>query len=182
LETFAAAREFVNHARYSQDRRETLAALDLGSIDKPIVDIIAGFAALPHCFTLQCCYGHFVCTAGQDPQNFDPIPLGHTGLVRYRIAYLGICLENSRRGRVLQQSLARVPALDPGYIQFGSADWFREHWVNSYALQVEPVEYQLKDEAMLEPTVALHTQGVRDLFFRHLREILAAELSRQAAG
>ncbi len=112
------------------------------------MDIVAGFAAVPHCFTLQCCYGHFVCAPDQDPQSLDPIPRGCAGSVRYRIAYIGFCLENSQRGRALCESLARVPVIDTGYIQFGSADWFWGRWVNSYALQVEPVAHQLKDEAV----------------------------------
>ncbi len=172
----------MEHTRYSQGRQDALAALDLGSIDEPIVDIVARFAALPHCFTLQCCYGHFVCAPEQDPHSLVPIPRGYAGLVRYRIAYIAFCLENSRRGWALRESLARVPAVDPGYVQFGSADWFWERWVNSYALQVEPDAHQLKDEAILEPAEALHTQRVRHLFFRELRALLAAELSEHVAG
>jgi hypothetical protein len=124
LETFTEPREFVENTRYSQDRQDALAALDLGSIDEPIVDIVAGFATLPHCFTLQCCYGHFICAPEQDPHSFEPIPLGYAGLVRYRIAYIAFCLETSRRGWALRERLARVPTVYPGYIQFGSADWF----------------------------------------------------------
>ncbi len=176
METFVAPKPFVEHPRYKKDRRDALAELDLDSIDEPIVDIVAGFRAVPHCFTLQSCYGHFVCAPGQDPRSLDPIPRGYAGRVRYRIAYIGFCLENSRRGRALRESLARVPAIDPGYIQFGSADWFWKRHVNSYALQVEPVAHQLKDEAVLDPGEALHTQRVRDFFFGELRALLSAEL------
>jgi hypothetical protein len=180
LETFAEPREFIENPGYSQDRREALAALDLGCIDKPVVDIIAGFAALPHCFTLQCCYGHFICAPDQNPQSLEPIPRGYAGPVRYRIAYIAFCLENSRRGRILRDALARVPALDQGFIQFGSADWFWENWANSYALQVEPAAHQFKDEAMLEIAEALHIQRVRDRFFGELRALLAAQLGERA--
>jgi hypothetical protein len=182
LETFTEPREFVENTRYSQDRQDTLAALGLGSIDQPIVDIVTGFAALPHCFTLQSCYGHFVCAPEQDPHSLEPIPRGYAGLVRYRIAYMAFCLENSRRGWALRESLARVPAIDPGYIQFGSADWFWKRWPNSYALQVEPVAHQLKDEAILESAEALHTQRARHLFFREIRALLEAELGEHVAG
>ena len=180
METFTEPREFVKHNRYSQDRQEALAALDFGSIDEPIVDIVAGFARLPHCFTLQCCYGHFVCAPEQDPHSLEPIPHGYAGLVRYRIAYIALCLENSPRGRALRQSLARVQAVDPGYVQFGSADWFWERWTNSYALQVEPAIHMTKDEAVLDCAEALHTQWTRDCFFRELRVLLAAELREHA--
>jgi hypothetical protein len=182
LETFTEAGEFVENTRFSQDRRDTLAALDLASIDEPIVDIIAGFASLPHCFTLQCCYGHFLCAPEQDSHSLEPIPKGYAGLVEYRIAYVAFCLENSRRGRALRQSLARFPAVDLGYVQFGSADWFWERWVNSYALQVEPVAHQLKDTAILEPAEALRTQSARDLFFDEIRALLAAERREGVAG
>jgi hypothetical protein len=64
--------------------------------------------------------------------------------------------------------------------QFGSANWFWERWVNSYALQVEPVAHRLQDEVILEPAEALHTQRARDLFFRELRARLDAELNEHA--
>lgn len=184
METFTGPREFVANPRYSRDRKNTLAALDLGSIDEPIVDIVAGFSAIPHCFTLQSCCGHFVCAPEQDDRTLDLIPQNYAGLVRYRIAYFLFCLENNHRGRFLRESLARVSAVDPGYVQFGTADWYwkRRSVVNSYALQVEPVAHQLKDEAILEPDEALHTQRVRDLLFAELRALLAAELSGRALG
>jgi hypothetical protein len=54
--------------------------------------------------------------------------------------------------------------------------------VNSYALQVEPIAHQLKDEAILEPEEARYTERIRDRFFTELRAVLAAELSRHTAG
>jgi len=182
METFTKPREFVENKRYSQDRHDALAALDLNSIDKPIVDIVAGFAMLPHCFTLQCCYGHFVCTPEQARHSLEPIPLGYSGLLRYRIAYMAFCVENSRRGRALRQALAGIPTVAPGYVQFGSADWFWERWVNSYALQVEPIGHQLEDEFILEPTEGTCIQMARDLFFTELRTLLATEPRELAAG
>lgn len=176
METFTKAREFVEDSGYAHARQKSIDALGRTSIDDPISDIVEGFAALPHCFTLQCCYGHFLCAPEQDPNNCEPVPPGFSGLVTYRIAYIVFCLENSRRGRALRKSLARLPAVDPDYVQFGSADWFWEQWANSYALQVEPVAHMLKDEAVLEPSEALRTQGARDLFFGELRVLLAAEL------
>ena len=176
METFTKPREFVENTRFSQDRQDTLAMLDLNFIDSPIVDIVTGFAKLPHCFTLQCCYGHFVCTPEQDLHNLETIPAGYSGLVRYRIAYIAFSIENNYRGRALRQALAQIPAIAMDYIQFGSADWFWERWVNSYALQVEPVAHQLEDVAILEVAEAIHIQTTRDLFFRELRALLDAEL------
>jgi hypothetical protein len=172
----------VHNPRYAQDRQDALAALDLKSIDAPIVDIVAGFAALPHCFTLQSCYGHFVCDPHQSPHNLEPIAADCCGAITYRIAYLALCLENSRRGRGLREALARIPEVAPGYVQFGSADWFWERWANSYALQVEPATHRLKDEAVLEPTEALRTQNARDLFFGKIRALLAVETREHLEG
>jgi len=172
----------VQSARYTQDRRDALAALDLKSIDAPIVDIIVGFAALPHCFTLQSCYGHFVYGPDQSPHNLEPIAAGCCGPVTYRIAYLALCLDNSRCGRALRGALARVPEVAPGYIQFGSPDWFWERWANSYALQVEPPAHRLKDEAVLEPAEAIRIQKARALFFGEIRALLVAETRGHLAG
>lgn len=182
METFGAPRDFVKNEQYTQNRKDALAALDLGSIDESIVDIVAGFAKLPHCFTLQCCYGHFVCAPEQDPHGPDPIPRGYGGPVRYRIAYIAFCLEDSHRGRTLRDSLARIAEISPGYVQFGSADWFWEQWVNSYALQVEPIAHQFKDEAILEPAEAFEVQRVRNHVFRALRALLNREINKHGAG
>ena len=180
LETFTGAKAFVESRRYSENRRDSLAAIDLSSIDEPIVDIVAGFAALPHCFTLQCCYGHFICGSGQNPHSLAPIPIDYRGPVRYRIAYIAFCLENSSRGRALRDALSLVTAIDGDYVQLGSPDWFWGQWVKSYVLQVEPIAQQLQDEFVLGVAEALHTQKVRDLFFCNLRELLAKEVSMHA--
>ena len=175
METFTESRTLVENPRYLQDRQDNLDALDLGTIDKPIVGIIAGFAELSHCFTLQSCYGHFLCTSEQDLRSLAPIPPRHVGSVRYRIAYIAFCLENSSRGRALRQSLAQIPAIDPGCVQFGSAGWFWERHVNSYALQVEPARYMTRDEVILDHAEALHIQQTRDLFFQELEALVARE-------
>jgi hypothetical protein len=182
VETFMEPRAFVENPRYGQDRKIALAALDLGSIDEPIVQIVAGFAALPHCFTLQSCYGHFLCSPDQAPRSLARIPPQISGMVRYRIAYIAFCIENSDRGRTLCRSLERIPSIDPDFVQYGSAKWFWERWVNSFALQVEPNRYMSQDEAVLEQTEALHIQQTRDTFFRELRELLAGELRECGAA
>ncbi len=182
METFSTAREFVENRGYARARQKSIAELDLASIDGPLVDIVEKFTALPHCFTIQCCYGHFLCAPEQDSHDLEPIPLGFSDSVTYRIAYIVVCLENSERGHVLRQALARLPALDPDYVQFGSADWFWEQSANSYVLQVEPKVHRFEDVATLGSAEALHTQGVRDLFFAELRVLLTAELSERGAG
>jgi hypothetical protein len=185
LETFTELTEprgMAENPRYLQQRRATLAALDLESIDAPIRDVVRGFAGLPHCFTIQSCSGHFVCTPEEDPRTVDPVPPRHAGSVRYRIAYLAVCIESSRSGRALLESFRDVTAIDPDYVQFGSADWFWERWVNSYALQVEPRRHMGKDEAVLQVGEALHVQHTRDLFLSELRKLLAREVGERQAG
>lgn len=176
MKTFTKARELVEDRGFIHARQESIAELDLTSIDGPITDIVEGFTALPHCFTLQCCFGHFIWQPEQGLHNIDPIPPDYFGFTTYRIAYIALCLENSRRGQALLHSLSRLPDLDPDFIQFGSADWFWKQWKNSYALQVEPKAHMLEDQAILGATEALQTQTARDRFFGKLRVLLAAEL------
>jgi hypothetical protein len=182
VETFTAARELVENRDYGRARRKSIAGLDLSLIDSPITDIVEGFTVLPHCFTLQCCYGHFLWKPEQGRHNTDPIPHGFSGSAIYRIAYIAFCLENSPRGRALRRSLARLSAIDPEFVQFGSADWFWKRCVNSYALQVVPEAHMLKDEVILGRIEASRTQAVRDRFFEELRVVLAAELCDHEAG
>jgi hypothetical protein len=172
----------VENALYPQQRQAALEALDFHSIDAPILDVIRTFAALPYCFTLQSCYGHFVCAPGQAPRTLDPVPVRHAGSVRYRIAYVGVCLENCRAGRGLMNALRAVTAVDADYVQFGSADWFWERWPNSYALQVEPARHMTRDEVVLPAAEARHVQHVRDLFFNELRTLLAREVGQRQPG
>ena len=182
METFTEPRQFVENPRYSKDRHDTLATLDLRTIDAPIVDIIDGFATLPHCFTVQSCYGHFLSAPEQDIFSLDPIPIENIGCIRYRLAYIVFCIDNSPAGRALYNSLAQIPALDPEYAQFGSAEWFWKRYVNSYALQLEPTRYKRKDEAILEHAEALHVQQRRGLFFSKLRDLLETQLNKHNAG
>lgn len=176
METFAKPRQFVENPRYFKDRHDTLAALDLRTIDKPIRDIIDGFAAFPHCFTLQSCYGHFLSAPEQDPPSLDPVPAQKTHFIRYRLAYIAFCIDNSPAGRDLYDALAQIPAIDPDYVQFGSAEWFWERYVNSYALQLEPARYKRRDEVILEHAEALHVRQSRGLFFSKLRDLLERQL------
>lgn len=139
------------------------------------------FNLLPHCFTLQACHGHFLTAPDQDEHSLAAIPDGFEGPVRYRIAYVAFCVEASDRGRALLQRLSGATAVDPGSVQFGSADWFWERWVNSYTLQVEPHAHRFKDQAVLAADEARHTERVRDRFFAELRRALADERARLRA-
>lgn len=182
METFTTPKEFVENPRYLHDRQEILEALDLRVIDRPIVELIEGFALLPQCFTLQSCYGHFLYAPGQDSKNLEHLPCRYDGQVNYRIAYVAFCLENSPQGWALRESLELFPPLDPNYIQFGSADWFWERYRNSYVLQVEPVRHMNKDQVIIEHSEALYIEEIRDLFFIKLKELLERYLSEHRLG
>lgn len=181
METFTPPRDLVENDRYPDERRAALAALDLTAVDEPIVDVVEAFAPLPHVFTLQCCFGHFLTAPEQDEHSLAPIPDGHNGPVRYRIAYVAFGIEDSGRGRAFLDRLSRIPAIAPAYVQFGSAEWFWAQWLNSYTLQVEPAAHQYKDQAVLTVAEALRAQRVRARFFDELRRVLAEEHRRGAA-
>ncbi len=172
METFTGAKPLVDHPSFHEDRRRSIAGLVMNEIDAPIKDIIDAFTTMTCCFTLQCCWGHFIVTRTQDPHTLEPLAaFPVTGTVEYRIAYLALCIENSTTGRRLMEDLGRIVSLDPEYIQFGSAWWFWDSQINSYALQVEPIRHADKDSVVLPYEEALHVQDVRDRVFLAVREI-----------
>ena len=174
METFAPARAFVSHPTYKQDRKRVLASLDMEAVDDPIRGLINAFNGLPQCFTLQCCYGHFLHAAQTDPHNIERLPAQDMGQVQYRIAYLALCIENSAPGHRLRRQLETVPQIAAEYVQFGSPDWFWEQQPNTYALQVEPNAQRGKDVATIGYREALQVEEVRDLFFDRIAEVLQA--------
>lgn len=173
METFTSLKPLVDHPSFHEDRRRSLASLDMNEIDEPIRDIIDAFASMTCCFTLQCCWGHFLTDRSRDPHTLEPLAVFPVaGTVEYRIAYLALCIENSDAGRRLMEDLRRIVSLDPEYIQFGSVWWFWDSQINSYALQVEPIRHVDRDSVILPYDEALHVQGVRDRVFLAAREIL----------
>ena len=92
--------------------------------------------------------------------------------MEYRIAYLVLCLEDSKPGRELLGDLSTIASKDPEFIQFGSAEWFWERQVNSYAIQVEPERFMYQDRARVDFQEAKHIEMVRDEFFREIRGLL----------
>ncbi len=182
MKTFTTPKEFAENPRYLNDRQEILEALDPRVIDRPIVELIEGFALLPQCFTLQSCYGHFLYVPGQDSKNLERLPCRSDGQVNYRIAYVAFCLENSPQGWAFRDSLKLVPQIDPNYVQFGSADWFWKKYRNTYVLQVEPVRHMYKDQVIIEHSEALYIEEIRDLFFIRLKELLERCLGEHRPG
>lgn len=173
METFAMARALVENGGYGRQKRYCLDALEYDTIDRPILNLVRALNELPYCFTLQSCCGHFLREGQKDPRNLESFPAeGDMGKIDYRIAYLALCVENNGPGRKLLDALSRVPELDTENIQFGSPEWFWKKQVNSYALQVEPERFKLKDRVALDLEEALRIEQVRNRFFSRLEELV----------
>ena len=173
METYTDLKELVENPQYHARRVKCLENLTDDMIDVPIVNVIRGFNALPYCFTLQSCYGHFVHDGRRDPHNFEPLPVGESiAEVEYRIAYVALCIENSPSGEGLFEALKEITAIDPDNVQYCCAEWFWNKQVNSYALQVEPERFKRKDTAILDYAEALHVQEIRNVFFARLGELV----------
>jgi hypothetical protein len=173
VETFAKPKAFVENQQFRDQRQKMLAGLGDDMLDAPIIDLINGFNQLPYCFTLQCCYGHFVHDGQKDPYNLEPLPITDTiRSVQYRIAYVAFCIENNAPGRMFREALSDIRLVDPDNIQFCSAEWFWERQVNSYALQVQPDRFKDKDQSTLDYKEALLIEKVRNAFFIQLQELL----------
>lgn len=177
METFTEPKELVDNPQYQEQRHRTLGELSDGMIDAPIVELINGLNKLPHCFTLQSCYGHFVHDKQEDPHNLESLPLTNSiDKVEYRIAYVGFCIENSDSGKELLEALKRIIDIDPENIQLCCSEWFWRRQVNSYALQVEPDRFKHRDKAVLDCDEALHIQGIRNEFFVGLHRLVEQQL------
>ena len=173
VETFAPPKALVDHHGFKNDRDNALAGLKDHMIDAPIAGIIQSLNALPCCFTLQCCFGHFVTKGQSDEHNLKPLPIADDlERVQYRLAYFCVCIENSDDGRALLADLKQVPLIDPENIQLCSADWFWERQVNTYSLQVMPDRFKDRDSTLLDYTEALAIEKVRNRFFEQIRKRL----------
>ena len=173
METFTEHKELAENPRYLDQRKKSLAGLSDDIIDAPIIGLINAFNKLPYCFTMQSCYGHFIYNGQSDSHNLEPLPITDTiARVKYRIAYICFCIENSALGRGLLEALNEITAIDPENIQFCCAEWFWKRQVNSYALQVEPDRFKHKDTAILDYGEALQIENIRHKFFVKLQELL----------
>jgi hypothetical protein len=172
MRTFALARDLVPDPHYADRRDQAMAALSLQTIDAPIRHVIGAFARLDICFTLQSCRGHFLHAEQNDPHNLEPLPAHDVGTVKYRIAYLAVCIQQSPGGMRLRSLLQGIPEIDPEYVQFGSPQWFWQRHPNSYALQVEPERFKNRDVAVMDHQEALHVMRVRDCFFDRICRVV----------
>lgn len=173
METFTELKELSENPHYQVQKQKGLCDLTDDMIDMPIVSLINGFNKLPYCFTLQCCYGHFVYNGQKNAHNLDPLPAKEIiTKVEYRIAYIVFCIENNASGQGLFEALKGITDTDPENIQFGCAEWFWNRQINSYALQVEPDRFKRQDTAILDFKEALHIEKIRNTFFIRLNELL----------
>jgi hypothetical protein len=178
METFTPPRPFITHQDYRRDRERTLQNLSQeilkNAIDPPLLPLVQECISIPHCFTLQCCYGHFVHRLAPDLENLVPISSIRepVGPIRYRIAYLVLCIENSRNGRSLYHDLAGMTEMDLMFIQFGSADWFWDQMPNTYCIQLEPERLKEEDSGLVSWEEALRIEELRTPFFAELVNIM----------
>jgi hypothetical protein len=169
VETFVKAKTLEPNPGFQKQKEAILSGFASVEIDPPLVGLIAGLNKLSGSFTLQCCFGHFLHKANRDPMNTEALPnLQDIRRVDYKIAYLAFCLDESPSGRELYRKLEGLTAVDPGYIQFGSALWFWERQVNSYVLQVEPDRFKKRDKARLTYREALRVETARNECFKRL--------------
>ena len=172
MKTFTEPRELTDNPQYEEQKQKSRKAVIDAEIDAPIIEIIKDFNKPPFCFTLQSCYGHFLYSGQDNPNNLEPLPdIKTITRVDYRIAYIAFCLENSDSGRSLFEALKKITAIDPKYIQFCSAEWFWNKQVNSYALQVEPDRFKHEDTASIEGEEALYIEKIRNEFFAGIEEL-----------
>ena len=103
METFTRLKKFKKNLYYQEQRQKSIDTLKIGIIDKPIVNLIKWFLKLPYCFTLQSCYGHFLYDGQRNTNNIEKIPKSQKiKSIEYRIAYIALCIQNSKSGIKLQ--------------------------------------------------------------------------------
>ena len=173
VETFIPLKTLVDNPAFGEQRLRAIGQLQAVTIDAPMGTIINGFAKLPYCFTLQCCFGHFLYGDQKDRENLGRLPLcACNDPVHYRIAYVALCVDYCDRGASLVSDLKQITRVDHAYLQFGCATWFWRRHVNSYALQIEPERYQTRDSVTVDYQEALHLQRVRDECFSDLAGVV----------
>jgi hypothetical protein len=175
METFTPPRAIINNKHFKQNRKEALLTLNIKDIDEPLIDAVKQFNELSYCFTLQCCYGHFLYGLQQDPNNLCMLPNDDPGPITYRIAYIAFCVEDNLEGVIFCKALQNMQDIDKDYIQFGSADWFWERQVNSFVLQVEPTGFKYEDRALVNWKEAIHIEKTRQILFREMNHLLKDE-------
>lgn len=173
MKTFTGPKELVSNPHFPKQKKQCLVLLSEDMIDPPITDIINSFNRLSFCFTLQCCYGHFLYPGQTDPYNLNRLPASTSqARVEYRIAYIAFCIENCVSGKDFLNRLQELTLISPQNIQLGCAEWFWQRQLNSYAVQVEPHRFKKKDTVLLDYQEAVAIEKIRNAFFTRLRTLL----------
>ena len=171
METYTDYKPFVDHPSFREDRRCIIDNLDVGGIDPPLIPLIQKINRFPYVFSLQCCHGHFIWKNGKEVKTLEQLETYKW--VKYRLAYIALCIENSSPGRRLQQRLTKIPLLiNREKVQFCSAQWFWDQWPNSYAMQIIPERYKEFDSAQIAYAEAKEVAKIRDDCFAYLDDFV----------
>ncbi len=171
--TFTEVKDIINNPNYLKQREKAIKKMDINTIDAPLTELIKDFIKLPYCFTLQSCYGHFLHSNQNDPNNVCLLQFSdNITTVEYRIGYIALCIQESEIGKILINDLISIEAIDPEFIQFGCAEWFWKCQVNSFALQIEPRRYMTKDRVNIDYHEALHIEKIKNMVFDELKEVI----------
>lgn len=169
METYINSKPLRHNPHFKAERQVALDNLDLNRIDPHIIDLVKEINRLPCLFTLQCCHGHFLKKDGKEISSLEL--LENYERVEYKLAYIALCIENSLMGNSVRKRLMNIPlSVGLDRVQFCSAQWFWERWLNSYALQVMPVRFKDQDTAQLEYVEAREVAKVRDEFYIFLED------------
>ena len=142
MQTFTAEKPLVENPDSEQQRAEHPSSFRSCPRRRKSIPRSAPFSrfmAAPHCFTIQSCYGHFVHEQEPDIRNtarLEPCA-GCITRVEYRLACMAFVVRNGGAGQSFLRDLRGMPALEPGNVQFGCAEWFWARQVNSCVVQVE---------------------------------------------
>lgn len=182
METYTQAKPMVEDLSYEARRNDSISLLknelSAGNIDPPLIDLLRDISKIPHCYTLQSCYGHFVHDLQTDKNNTEPLKKYKDSIsqVHYRIAYMAFSIQKSVFGRRFHDDLKKVVEIDPEFIQFGSSDWFWKQVVNTYVVQLEPKRSMSLDSVWVDIDEALYMESLREKFFSEIRDIVSGHL------
>ncbi len=174
MQAFAEPRGLESNAGFTAQREHALAHLSLEGLDCPLVDLVQRLTAVPWCFPVESCCGHFVILDGDHRRVLDRLPpLGASAKrVLYRVAYVALCIDDDPAGRELLRDLQAVPSIAPEQIQFGCVDHLWRRQVNTFVLQVVPWAHRFVDDVILSPAEARDVDEARSWYFARLDDLV----------